>query len=472
MNKSYIIIIWVLFCLLTQNIVAQRIITLETEGLHKGDSCALYYYKNGMPVLLTLAAVNEPGKIIVTDTAAVMTEGIYMLMLPPSITKDPIPILYSKKEEENINVQYYEHNKNVIFKNSEQNNIYTAYIQAAQKFYSRQHNLEEDFLNTVDSIERKKIRNKAILEQQVLYDYGKRIGDAYKGSTAEKIISCVNMLPIPDMAWDGEHLMYPIEDKKYQNAVNFVREHYWDGVNFKDNILLNTPYLSGKMTQYISLFNVKDHKNVVLAINDVLQKASVNSEMYHVVEEALLNLYLMKNSGFFSEELGIQILKNEQNQSFTPDWRREVISSRISFIEKNKLGTTASDLPLIDQNGKKRSLLNNKSKYTILYFFDPDCSRCMQVSPIVKDWLSNAAHKNISFQAIYIDNNEKEWRKYIKENTFPQNWLNLWGSTDFVKIRTQYWIDSIPSIYLLDENKKIILKDVSYKQLIDYFSKE
>ncbi|MET3028605.1 DUF5106 domain-containing protein [Flavobacterium sp. UW10123] len=284
--------------------------------------------------------------------------------------------------------------------------------------------MEEDFLNEPDSVEKKKIREKAISEQQILYNYGKRIEEAYHNSTVAKLIAGVNTLPIPNMAWEGEHLMYDVDDIKYVQVINFLRENYWSGVNFKDNLLLNTPYIGGKMTQYISLFNIKDNKNILLAINEVLQKASVNPDIYHVVEESLLNLYLKKKSGFFNEELGTYILKNEKNQPFTPDWRKDVIDSNISFIEKNKLGSIAADLRLEDQNGKKISLLDNKSQYTILYFFNPDCSHCMQVSPIVKEWLSNGAPKNVVLQAVYVDNDEKLWRKYISENKFPKNWIN------------------------------------------------
>lgn len=472
MKKKCIAIIAIIFFLLTQKIVAQKVITFESEQLHKGDTCALYHYKNGMPVLLKNTIVNEPGKVTVTDANTVVLEGIYTLMFSSAISRGPIQILYSKEEKKTIEGRYFEHNQNMVFKDSEQNTAFEAYLQAARNFYKTQHLLETDFYKETDSIERKKIRDKAVTEQQMLYDYGKRISDAYSGSVVERLISCVNTMPIPGMAWSKEYLSYGIEDQKYQNAVSFLKQHYWEGVSFTDSMLLNTPYLVGKTNYYMSLYNPKDNINITKAIDNLLERAAVKPEIYHVIEEVLLNLYLLKNSNVFDEEMGIYILRNEQNQIFTPEWRKDIISARISYILKNKLGTIAADLTLENQTGKKVSPLQMKSKYTVLYFFNPDCSRCMQISPIVKDWLTNNAPKDISFLAIYVDNNETEWRKYIKENNFPQNWQNLWGNKDFVAIRTQYWIDSIPAIYLLDENKKVLLKDVNYKQLMSYFAGE
>ncbi|WPO78477.1 thioredoxin-like domain-containing protein [Flavobacterium sp. KACC 22761] len=468
MKKLYKSVLLILSCLLVQNIVAQRSITFQTAGLNVGDTCLLYFYKNGMPVLLDKAIVDKPEIIILKDTMNVV-EGLYMVMLPKVISPNPISVLYSKKEKKNIDVQYFENNENVIFKDSEQNNAYAAYIKQAEKFYSNQHQLEEDFLNENDSIERKKIRNKAISEQQLLYDYGKRIASAFEGTIVEKLIDCTNTLPIPDMAWSGEHLLYDIDDVKYQKSVDFIKLHYWEGVDFKSNVLTNTPYLGGKTTNYISSFNLKDKKNILLAIEDLLQKASVNPDMYRVIEEALLNLYLIKSSPFFNEEIGVYILKNEQKTSFTPDWRKELINAKISFIEKNKQGSIAAELPLQDPKGIKKSILKSKAKYTILYFFNPECSHCMEVTPILKEWLEKKAPKELQLFAIYIENDEKVWHEFVSKNTFQNNWLNVWGNKEFVQIRTEYWIDNIPSIYLLDESKKVILKDVNYKQLIDYF---
>ncbi|KAF2340157.1 thioredoxin-like domain-containing protein [Flavobacterium tistrianum] len=468
MKKLCKAVLLILSCLSIQNIVAQRSITFQTAGLNVGDTCLLYNYKNGMPVLLDKAIVDKPEIIILKDTMNV-AEGLYMVMLPQVISPNPISVLYSKKEKKNIDIQYFENNENVIFKDSEQNNAYAAYIKQAEKFYRNQHQLEEDFLNETDSIERKKIRNKAISEQQILYDYGRHIANAYKGSVLERLITFNNTLPIPEMAWNAEHLMYKVDEIEYQNAIKFIRQHYWEGVDFKDSMLLNTPYLPGKTGQYMSLFHINDVTNTKEAIKDLLTKAAVNEDIYRVVEEALLNMYLIKQSDFFNEEIGIYILQNEQKQGFTPEWRKEIINSRISFIKKNRVGSVATDLQLKDKNGAKHSLLDVKSKYTLLYFFDPDCSRCMKVTPIVKEWLNNTTVKNITVLGIYVNNDKKEWNKYINENDFPTNWINLWGDSEFVKIRTDYWLENIPSIYLLDENKKVILKDVTYKQLIDYF---
>ncbi|MDY0990509.1 thioredoxin-like domain-containing protein [Flavobacterium sp. CFBP9031] len=472
MRKSHLNIILLVFFLLVQKITAQHTLILKNEEVQKGDTCTLYGYKNAMPLLLKTAIAEESGKIVVKDTSNTAKEGVYVFRMPKALNNNPVTILYSEEEKRDIELHYYGHNQNIVFKDSEQNNAYVSFMQSAKQFYGRQHFLEEEFLNTFDSIERKKIRNKVIAEQQILYDYGMRIANAYKGSVLARLVACNNTLPIPDMAWSAEHLIYKIEEKEYQNAIKFIRQHYWEGVDFNDNMLLNTPYLYGKTGQYMSLFHIKDTTNSKEAINDLLTKASVNPDAYHVIQEALLNMYLIKQSDFFNEEIGIYILQNERNQAFTPDWRKDIINSRISYIKKNSIGSLAADLPLKDQKGIKQSLRNIKSKYTVLYFFDPDCSRCMQVTPVVKEWLSNTAPKDITILGIYVNNDKAEWNKYINENSFPKNWINVWGDSDFVKIRTDYWLDNIPSIYLLDENKKVLLKDVNYKQLINHFNEQ
>ncbi|MET3028606.1 hypothetical protein ABXT06_18150 [Flavobacterium sp. UW10123] len=123
--KSFSTILFALmFCLITSKNSAQQSIRLEAEGLRKGDTCVLYGYKNGMALLLQMKIVEDSDLVTITDTSKVRTEGIYMLMLPLRISKNMIPILYSDAEEKIIDLHYYEHNQNTVFKNSKQNNAY------------------------------------------------------------------------------------------------------------------------------------------------------------------------------------------------------------------------------------------------------------------------------------------------------------------------------------------------------------
>jgi hypothetical protein len=94
------------------------------------------------------------------------------------------------------------------------------------------------------------------------------------------------------------------------------------------------------------------------------------------------------------------------------------------------------------------------------------------ITPKMKGWYYVDGPKDATVLAIYINQNEQEWNKYIKDNTYPPRWINVWDKNESDKMREKYWIENLPAIYVLDENKNVILKNANFKQLISYFSKQ
>ena len=58
---------------------------------------------------------------------------------------------------------------------------------------------------------------------------------------------------------------------------------------------------------------------------------------------------------------------------------------------------------------------------------------------------------------IYIDEDIEAWRDYM--SVYPEEWYN--GFDPDMKIRTDnlYNVRAIPSLYLLDDEKRVIMKD-------------
>jgi thiol-disulfide isomerase/thioredoxin len=113
------------------------------------------------------------------------------------------------------------------------------------------------------------------------------------------------------------------------------------------------------------------------------------------------------------------------------------------------------------------SLYDIKSKYTLVYFWDPSCGHCKKVTPKLSElYKTKGKELGLEVLAVYIEADTSEWFKYIKENEL--NWINaadLLGKSNF---RKYYDIYSTPVIYLLDRNKKIIAKRIDVEKLEDF----
>lgn len=123
------------------------------------------------------------------------------------------------------------------------------------------------------------------------------------------------------------------------------------------------------------------------------------------------------------------------------------------------------------------SVLDQKSKYLILYFWEPDCSHCKEETPKFSEAYDqkNLKALGVDVMAIYLHKNINEWEKYTNHISMwidfvlknkMLKWMNVWEPFGYSQYRDKYDISSSPVLYLLDKDKKIIAKRITYEQAI------
>ena len=70
--------------------------------------------------------------------------------------------------------------------------------------------------------------------------------------------------------------------------------------------------------------------------------------------------------------------------------------------------------------------------------------------------------------SMYIDRDTQSWQERFY-NT-PTNWIYARDHTHQLESNELYGIRAIPSLYLLDKEKKVILKDATAQKVVQYFS--
>ena len=58
---------------------------------------------------------------------------------------------------------------------------------------------------------------------------------------------------------------------------------------------------------------------------------------------------------------------------------------------------------------------------------------------------------------IYIDDEVDKWREY--EPSYPRVWVNGYDFSQIINSDALYYVRAIPSLYLLDSQKRVIYKD-------------
>ena len=107
--------------------------------------------------------------------------------------------------------------------------------------------------------------------------------------------------------------------------------------------------------------------------------------------------------------------------------------------------------------------------YTLLYFYDPDCDHCQEVKAELADMPQLKEGTTFRVLAIFPYDDAERW-KSVKPD-FPASWTD--GVSPEGKITTDdiYYIKTMPSLYLLDSEKRVILKNPDIKLLKETVSK-
>ena len=67
---------------------------------------------------------------------------------------------------------------------------------------------------------------------------------------------------------------------------------------------------------------------------------------------------------------------------------------------------------------------------------------------------------------IYIDEDLEAWRSYMP--IYPENWYNGFDPDLVIRGEELYSVRAIPSLYLLDKEKRVILKDAPENKMMYY----
>ena len=142
------------------------------------------------------------------------------------------------------------------------------------------------------------------------------------------------------------------------------------------------------------------------------------------------------------------------------------LKERADQLRKSLVGKPAPNMILLDDQLQQVSLYGIKSKYTVIYFYDPDCGHCKKETPKLKEFYDNTKH-DVEVFAVSADTSMLKMKNYIKD--LGLTWISANGPRTLTPhYHTLYDANTTPTIYVLDEKKKIIAKKLEAVRLEDF----
>jgi len=353
------------------------------------------------------------------------------------------------------------------FKNSPQNKFTgsdeTAAFHEYQLFLGRQKTKQTSLQNRIKLLPEKsdslKIVQKELSElNNTMESYWKEKSEKYKGTfLADFFLSM--MIPT------AEEPKIPLTAKnpdslRWVNNYNFQKNHFWDNFNFARAGLIRTPVFQEKLDTYFKKMILQIPDSLINPMVQVIEKSKKNEEVYHYIFLYLLNesnqSQIMGMDKVFVALSEKYVLKDPKTWLDTGVVTK--IRDRVNAVKPNLIGNIAPELKLQDSEGNFYSLRQMNAPFTLLYFWEPDCSHCQKTTPLLnKELYQMLKNKGVDIFAVLTQNNKEKWMKAIQEYKI-QEWTNVWDPGYTSNFRRLYDVTSTPIIYILDKNKKIIAK--------------
>ncbi len=178
-------------------------------------------------------------------------------------------------------------------------------------------------------------------------------------------------------------------------------------------------------------------------------------------EDSLLNVY--KDSYiaayllFTRSRQDIDLLREESRMLGPNAWNTtygRYIKSMLTQAEKLKTGETAPDFFAYKSDGESLSLYDIKGKVKLLYFWASWNGNCQKEDSKLLKLYEKFHDKGLEIVGFSVDSNEKKWAEALERERFP--WIQLIDRKNQGKAADLYVVTSVPNIWVLDGDNKII----------------
>lgn len=266
----------------------------------------------------------------------------------------------------------------------------------------------------------------------------------------------------------------PVTLNSPEARAEYLMAHYWDNFNFSDTSMINKPQISEQA--FADFVNIINNIQPVIAekgITNLMSRAGASSAMLLYFEKLSEKYLYDPNSPVRNEQMFEYFLKSIIHSSIIDETYKIRPAMQLKTVLRNKPGTKATDFSFTLPDGKTSKLSSVHAGLVLLYFNNPECHDCSTVkNKLISSQVIKALTQKglLKILAVYPDEDIALYKKHQSE--MPEEWINAYNKGAVIKNRELYDLKAIPTLYLLDRDKTVLLKDVTFEMLESYLAQK
>lgn len=423
------------------------------------DTLIIGYYFGGQTLVLDTLVANKPGEFRLQSDTTALIDGIYIALTKP---ENQFVQFMITDEDQEFKMEFDASNlSDISFKGSKENKIFNDYVKFMEVKRTKQETLQNSINseNTDPTIIAKTEMEIAKVDLEVK-NYQDEVLKNHPQSIASLVIKANSKIDLPDFEGTPEE----VQMAQYRH----YKKHYFDNIDLTHPAVLRTPFLNDRIEYYLEKLTYKMPDSLNQSVDYILDKMEGSEEMYSYYLSHLLRKY--GEAKVVGQDAVYVHIAEKYYATGKATWMKpenlEKILENAANLKPTLIGKQAPDFTVQKEDGSSLSLSDMKSKYTVIFFWAPDCGHCTKSIPHIKTFSEKWKDKGVEILTIC----NKTGKKYescwegVKEKGLEE-FINTGDQYQKSKILSNYFVKTTPKIFVLDQDHKIIMKGIGAKQL-------
>ncbi len=433
-------------------------IDFEISNYENDTLLIAYFYGESQLIKDTLYA-QEPG-VFNYKSDSMIDPGVYLGIVFPS--KDYFQFIVNPEDQEFRLETDIKALQKVKAKGSKDNKLFFRYLEYISKKNEEAKKLrEEKERYGLSKAYKDEVVKKLEGMDEDVSSYQKDIIEKNPDFITSLLIKINRDVDVPE--FEGS------EDSVKMQRYYHYKKHYFDNVDFENKALLFTPDIHNKITKYMDDITAPYPDSINVAIDRVLGMMDEKSEIWRYYVAHFMNKY-SRSRIIGMDAVYVHMAKEYYGKGKTP-WVDEKTLIRIMDnairMDDVLIGKIAPDITLYKKDETPVRIHDVKSKYLVLYFWKPDCPHCRNSMPDLTQFSTDFKDKGVKVIGICTKLGKKSklcWDG-VKDLDMKKLYLNLADPKNKATMHSEYNIRSTPSVFILDKDKKILMKQVPTNKL-------
>jgi peroxiredoxin len=279
---------------------------------------------------------------------------------------------------------------------------------------------------------------------------------------------------IPEFRWGSHEGREAAAQKYYQ----YLIDHYYDNVDFKDIRLMYTPLDIDLKDFFVESLYPQTAENVIASIENIFLRILDENptppqlDVCDYYLKKLIHLYMTAEPKFDAVFIYLvdKYVSKLTNSNFLSDSEQTVFKRIADRKRKTLVGETIPVFESYTHDKQKVSTADFSTTYTLLWFWDPDCEHCIEYTPQLYDFYSKY-HELYHFDilACSVTEDYDRWIAFIKEHHLE--WMNTSyaiAAPNYDAVEYFNFADT-PAIFIIDQSHQIVARQFPLDELIEVF---